>query len=312
MRKLFWCGSAAGVLTLGGLFSAAFYGCCYPDSTVGHCLHKAASASVALQPVSSFAAMMARASQHAIDPQETAAVTGGSEECIPDDPQPIAPETSELRGEQLTLNDERPHADPIVIREEVPAPAELSPQVPATIELAGRPSVPDVPDHVCPLVMPYCSDDEETPAVKPVMPLAEEDQPKAAAEESEEKDFKEWMKLFKKSDKESKAAVAAEELPPPQENPHSEPKCEEDSRIFEHYSGYPHTTCPYTGKTYPSTAGKKMGKEESSEEPPVLHRTKKHSFKGKDKESSPHTEGVDTMEYRPSDGGLNEYGTGPL
>ena len=73
-------------------------------------------------------------------------------------------------------------------------------------------------------------------------------------------------------------------------------------------------TCPYTGKTYPScTPDTKSGKEEISEEEPEMkpkkHRTKPHSSKGK--ENCPHTEGVDTMEYRSSDGGLNEFGPGP-
>lgn len=314
MRKLFWGCSAASVLALGGMFSATYYGYCYPDSTVGRCLTAAASASVALQPVSSLASMVARASHHAMNPQETAAVAGGDEECIPEDPQPIAPEANEAGVAQVAGIDIGANGDPIVIREDEPLTQDVEPQAPATIDIGGLQNGSDVPDNVCPLVMPYCTDDDEQPAAKPVMPLAEDDAKPAAGEESEDKGFKEWMKLFAGSDKESKSSPV-EELPAPQEEPQSEPKCQEDIHIHEHYSGCPHTTtCPYTGKSYPSCPpATKTGKEESSEEPVIHHRVKKHSLKGeKSKNGCPHTEGVDTMEYRPSDGGLNEYGRGPL
>jgi hypothetical protein len=313
MRKLLWCCSAAGVLALGGMFSATYYGYCYPDSTVGRCITTAATASIAMQPVSSLASMMARASHLAMNPHETAAAVGGNEECIPEDPQPVAPEEIEPRIAQEAGNDFQAEGAPIVIHEDEPLPQDVEPQVPATVDITGLKNGPDGPDNVCPLVMPYCTDDDEQPAVKPVMPFAEEDEQKpAATEESEDKGFKEWMKLFEGSGQENKSSPA-EVLPLPQEEPQSEPKCQEDVHLHEHYSGCPRTTCPYTGKSYPSCPpATKSGKEESSEEPPLPHRVKKHSLKEKSKDSCPHTEGVDTMEYRPSDGGLNEYGPGPL
>jgi hypothetical protein len=182
--------------------------------------------------------------------------------------------------------------------------------------MVGLPNGAEVPDAVCPMVMPYCTDDEEQAAAKRVMPYAEDDgvKPATAIEESEDNAFKAWMKLIEGSDQAEKDGPA-EVLPAPTEEPSTEPKCQEDSRIHEHYSGCPSMTCPYTGKSYPSHAPstKKSGKEESSEEPALPGRIRKHSGKGrKSEDSRPHTEGVDTMEYRPSDGGLNEYGPGPL
>jgi hypothetical protein len=311
MRKLLWCCSVAGLLALGGMFSVSYYGYCNPDSMVGHCVITAASTSIALQPVSSVVAMVARASQHAMNGQETAAAVGGNEECIPEEPQPVAPEEIDIQAVREAGNDVQPEAAPIVIHEEEPLPQEVQPQVPATVDIAGLSNGPDVPDNVCPLVMPYCSDDEaEQPAVKPVMPLAQDDEQKPAVEESEDQGFKEWMKLFE--EKESKSSPA-EALPAPREEPQAEPKCQEDTHLHEHYSGCPHVTCPYTGKSYPTCPpATKSGKEESSEEPAIHHRVRKHSLKEKSKDSCPHTDGVDTMEYRPSDGGLNEYGRGPL
>jgi hypothetical protein len=310
MRKLLWCCSAAGVLALGGMFSATYYGYCHPDSTAGRCLITAANSSIAMQPISSLASVVARASHEAMNPHETAPV-GGNEECIPADPQPVAPEAIEILGAQEPGSDIHADGAPIVIHEDEPFPPDVEPQVPATVDITGLQNGPGAPDHVCPLVMPYCTDDDEQPAVKPVMPLAQDDEKTPATEESEDKGFKEWMKLYEGTGKESKSSPV-EELPAPQEQPQSEPKCQEDIHIHEHYSGCPHTTCPYTGKSYPSCPSTtKPGKEESSEAP-ALHKTKKHSFKGKSKDSCPHTEGVDTMEYRPSDGGLNEYGRGPL
>jgi hypothetical protein len=113
------------------------------------------------------------------------------------------------------------------------------------------------------------------------------------------------------------------------EKPTAEPKCQEDNHMHEHYPGCPSTTCPYTGKSYPSSKSNKKPEksieplhkkvwdlEEASEVPPEM--PKEHGKKpapGKEcegKNTCPRTQGVDTMEYRRSDGGLNEYGREPF
>ncbi len=287
-----------------------------PNSTVGRCLTTAANASIAMQPVTGLATMVVQATHHYLTPQETATVAGSTEECIPADPQPVAPEPAVEVVEGVVLDgpvqqvEQGP--DPIVINEEEPASRVEEAEPPSsTIDLPG------LPDGICPMVMPYCTDDE--PMSKPSMPYAdsEAEKPAAGGDESDDKVFKAWMNLFEASGRESKSEPA-EQLPAPTEEPsirsdepQAEPKCQEDSHLHEHYSGCPHTYCPYTGKSYPSdTAATKSGKEENSEEPAPA--PKKHGKKGKDKETCPHTEGVDTMEYRPSDGGLHEYGPSPL
>ena len=171
--------------------------------------------------------------------------------------------------------------------------------------------------------MPYCQDDGEEPITPPIMPNADGGEAKpagvnekkthASSEDSENTDFTEWRKLFEAETKKEKSPTA-EELPAPteEEEPQAEPKCQEDSHLHEHYPGCPRVTCPYTGKSYPACEpAKKPGSEESSEEPP--HDKKPHHGKGrKNKAECPCEPSVDTMEYRKSDAGLNEYGPGPL
>ncbi|HEY7153926.1 MAG TPA: hypothetical protein VH575_08185 [Gemmataceae bacterium] len=311
MRKLFWCCSAAGVLALGSLFTAAYYAYREPDSVVGLCITTTTNASVAVQPVSGLISMVARASHHLINPRETASVAGPNDECVPEDPKPVAAEPVEIVRVETRGWDVETEAPPIIIPEDDPMPPEHEQWiVPATIELSGLSNGADI---VCPMVMPYCSDGDEQAANKPVMPYTEDDdkKPATASEDSEDSEFKEWSKFFEGADQaDEKKDGPAEELPSPTEEPSAEPKCQEDSHIHEHYPGCPCTTCPYTGKSYPCTPAKKSGKEESSEEPVHHHRSLKHS--GKDEDILPHPAGVDTMEYRPSDGALNEYGRGPL
>jgi hypothetical protein len=317
MRKLIWCCSAAGVLAAGSFLSLTYYACRCPDSLVGRSMQVIAEASLAMQPLSGLTSLAMRASQADSPPRQS---EGSVEECIPDDPQPVAPEQKE--EVVLGVNDIEAEAAPIVIDEDDPMPREQAAQAPpATIDITGVQN-PEVVAKGCPIVMPYCRDTDDEPMTPPIMPGADagDDKPvgageKKAGDASEEKGtvFKEWMKLFE-AGKEEKSPPA-EQLPAPMEGeePQAEPKCQEDSHLHEHYSGCPRVTCPYTGKSYPSCPpATKTGKEESSEEPPQ-HGKKSHPGKGgKDKDECPRTQGVDTMEYRSSDAGLNEYGPGPL
>jgi hypothetical protein len=289
-----------------------------------------AKASVAMQPLNGLTSLVVRTSQ-----ARTSAVEASIsiEESIPEDPQPIAPEPALDAGEKIAQVEpaaEREigaEADPIVINEDDPMPrAAMAPIAPATIDMPvvqGQ----EIPPNGCPIVMPLCQDDDEMPVMPPKMPYAEDNDPKVvkveakktsgSSEETEESVFKEWMKLFKDEGKENKSS-AAEELPPPtEEEPQAESKCQEDSHLHEQYPGCPRTTCPYSGKNVLEKAYKraweidpklkKKGKEESSEEPPQSEKKKQSG-----KEQPLKTQGVDTMEYRPSDGGLNEYGPGPI
>ncbi|MGH7227063.1 MAG: hypothetical protein ACRELF_27925, partial [Gemmataceae bacterium] len=322
MRKLIWCCSAAGVFAAGSFLSLTYYAYRCPDSAVGRSMQVIAEASLAMQPLSGIASLAMHAN-HAITPAQQMA--GSDEECVPDDPQPIA---AERKTEDALICKELEHiveAAPIVIGEDEEMPCEpVAQPVPATIEIPAAQGLRQMANG-CPIVMPYCQDDGEPPITPPIMPHADgdEDKPVSAnekkaddsSEDSENKDFKEWMKLFEEEDKKDKSPTA-EELPAPteEEEPQAEPKCQEDSHLHEHYPGCPSVTCPYTGKSYPACEPpKQAGKEESSEEPPPHRRKKPHHGKGcQSEDECPRTPGVDTMEYRKSDGGLNEFGPGPL
>jgi hypothetical protein len=278
MRKLFWCCAAAGVLVVGGLFSASYYAGRHPDTAFGRCVTTAAGASVVLQPATVIGPVVSKTVGHVLKPHGPAATTA-AHDCIPDEPRPVdaAPAAGVIPVEG-PAPEQGP--DPIVIDEGEPADQGEALPMPSAVDMDGPPGGAAVepcqePDPACPMVMPYCTDDDEGPA--PAMPHADEDQPARKNGEGGAGHFNPWRELFEDA----------------------EPRCQEDSHIHEHYSG-----CPYTGR--------KPGKEEASEEPVPLPKkpANKHG-KGCKGDCTP-TEGVDTMEYRRSDGGLNEYGPGPF
>ena len=327
MGKIIWYCTAAGVLATGIFLSLAYYACCCPDSVVGHSMQVIAEASVAMQPLSGLTSMAVRTNQANVPASETATPL---DECIPDDPQPVASAIAqEPEGaiEQIhTKEAEYGEGAPIVIREDDPLPHEAGmPIPPATIvlnernfdlaEMRGQ----EVPPKGGPTAMPYCRDDEDEPATPPKMPHAE------GSTGMEQNVFKAWIELFTEGNKEK--APEVEELPPPvEEQPQAEPKCQEDSHLHEQYPGCPRTTCPFGGKERREkyykrvwdrdpnfdSIMKKKGSEESSEEPPHSGEKPQQSKDCKDKQECPRTKGVDTMEYRKTDAGPDEYGPGPV
>lgn len=314
MRKLIWYCSAAGVLAAGGFLSLAYYACRFPDSVVGRSMQVVAKASVAMQPLSGLTSMAVRTNRAKAG---ASAAATPIDECIPDDPKPVGHERVEEEESRAQKEDqflEFMHdidVAPIVIHEDDPMPAEeTAPAIAEPIEMAGIQGH-EIPPKGCPIAMPYCEDEEEEP-VPSRMPHAD------SSEETEHTVFKAWIELFEecKQDDEDNSPIV-EQLPPPTEDPQTEPKCQEDSHLHGHYPG-----CPYTGKDSieqyykrvwnldPEDADpktKKKGSEESSEEP---HHPAKKPHHGKDE--CPRTRGVDTMEYRKSDAGLNEIGPGPV
>jgi hypothetical protein len=326
MGKVIWCSLAAGMLAAGSLLSLTYYACCCPDSVVGRSMQVIAEASIAMRPLSGLTSMAMRTNHTCAPATETATPL---DERIPDDPQPIASERQEVASlaqkeegfiSGLTAVEQEPA--PIVIREDDPMPGEVVAPAPRTsivlnehnfemAEMQGQ----EVPPKGGPTPMPYCRDDEDEPATPPKMPRAEGD---AGMEQNV---FKAWIDLFREGNKEK--APEVEELPPPvEEGPQAEPKCQEDSHLHEQYPGCPHTSCPFSGKDRMekyykrvwdlNSKLKKKGSEESSEEPPHSGEKPHPSKDCKDKEGCPRTKGVDTMEYRKSDAGIDEYGPGPV
>lgn len=285
MRKVIWCCAVAGVLSASSFLSLAYYACRYPDSLVGRSMQAVAEASLVTQPVSGLTALVLHGSQ------ANGSTAGDVEECIPEDPQPVAPERKEEVVIQTCIEIEEEVA-PIVLGKEEPMPRdEPAPVVVDPIE--------DKAAQGCLVAMPYCQDDEDK---APVMPGAD-------GEEAEKEAFKEWMK-FLNTNKEEKS-LTSEELPAPKEieETQAEPKCQEDSHLHEQYPGCPRVSSPYRGKSSPV---RKSGKEEASEEPPQEIKKSSPGKVGKGKSEELPMPNVDTMEYRKSDGGLNEYGPGPL
>jgi hypothetical protein len=305
MRKVIWCCSAAGVLAAGSFLALAYYACRCPESFVGRSMQVIAEASVAMQPLYGLTSMAVRTSQANAQANETVTPI---DESVPDDPQPVALEQPEKLPEPKELVEA--DAAPIVINEQI-FDVDESPVIPTPKEMAEMLGQ-EIPSKGLPLVMPHCREDEDESATPPKMPRAD------AEEAMKHTVFKEWMELFQES-KDDKHA-SAEELPPPtEEESQADPKCQEDRHLHEQYPGCPRTTCPSPDKNHVGkqlnrvwkldSKTKKKGSEESSEEPrqPSM---KPHS--GKDKEDCPRTKGVDTMEYRKSDAGLDEYGPGQI
>ena len=287
MRKVIWCCSAAGVLTAGSFLSLAYYACHCPDSFVGRSMQVMAEASVAMEPLYGITSLAMRTSRANAPAHETTALI---DECIPDDPQPVALDQTEELPEPKEVIE--PDAAPIVISEQN-FDVEATPPVADTSSEIADMQDQEIPPKGGPITMPYCRDDEEEPATPPRMPRTD------AEEEMKHSVFKEWMKLF-----EGNNTTSIEELPPPKElEPQTDPKCQEDLHLHEQYPGCPRTSCPYT---------RKKGSEESSEEPQHPGTKPKQSKDCKDKEECPRTKGVDTMEYRKSDAGLYEYGPGQI
>lgn len=302
MRKLIWCCCAAGLLAAGSFLSLAYYACRCPETVVGHSMQILAEAAAAIQPLSGLTALAVRTSQanaQAHEPDVSIA------ECIPDDPQPVAPEPAQkpqgiFRQESPATDREMREIDaaPIVIGEEDPMPRDQADAAdPIPNELAAM-QEQEIPPKGRPVFMPYCRDDEDEPAIPPTMPGAD------GGDKKERNVFTEWMELFEEGKEGTSSTV--EVLPLPQElTPNGEPKCQEDCHRHEQLSGCPRTTCPFCPT-------KKKGGEESSEEPRKPGKKPQRDKGAKSKEQCPRTQGVDTMEFRKSDAGLGEYGPGPL
>src|SRR5262249_39174358 len=135
-------------------------------------------------------------------------------------------------------------------------------------------------------VMPYCNDEDDAPhAVTPRMPHADEVPPMPGAAE-------------------------ACELPEHADHP----DCQEDAHYNEHYPGVPYVCPPVQSVPHSKMrSGECLPGQEECSEPdapaPRLHKAH-YPSKGIGCEGCPVHPEVDTMEYRKSDGGLNEYGPG--
>jgi hypothetical protein len=285
MGKLFWCCTAAGVVVAGGVFAGARYACHHPKSALvrGVVLSRSFFPSAGPgQPCE-----MAPCSEAV--PGQTVQAEVQSPSCAPapiviqeDDP-PAAGSSEELCPSE--------HAD----CQRCPNAALCPPAIVEACELQGPTPAGygDEHGHACPTVMPYCTDEEAAEPAAPHMPYAVEGM------EAPKQPGSFWRGLLEGG---RQGALAP---------------CQEDAHNYEHYSG-----CPYIAPSkadrrqqpIPAVAPpKRPGQDECCEEAipaPKVHKVKYPGGPCR-KEDCPRQPGVDTMEYRKSDGGLNEYGPGP-
>lgn len=308
MRKVFWCCTTAVLLAAAGLYLAAGHGEPSSGSFVTRCLVNSAGLATAIQNL------------WTPDQQKEDLLvkTRPGEPTVPAEPTPCAPCTPDKETVEAVVSrvihlpsDPNPAPASIVISAEESKPAQPTGQVETSewqkveeqqpVDQGVSPGVPGTGPAPCPDFMPYATDDEDQtqPVTMPRIP--DDEEPVLGAQETQEQTDPD------------KAAT-----------PSSEPKdgseCKEDPNYYHHYSGCPSTNyCPYTGRCYPAVEPQqppvKMtpGQDETTEPhvKPKKHTSKKPRFAPGGEDSPMHPE-VDTMEYRPSDGGLNEYGPGPF
>ncbi len=318
MRKLIWCGAAVGVLLMGGLYMAWQHARAHPDSLAGRCLISASGVAILLNPAAGVAPLV----EHVMHQWGPA---GGSEECVAiapgdeagwqADPVPVGHDGDahaamklEMAG-VLDLPAAEPPAGPapIVIPDD-----DLPPAPPADEDAAVTPvaaTAVDAEGEGCPPVMPYCADGRAPAPAH--MPYAEEGEEPAGAADAPAAPPKcaGLMTFLKKffAQHPCEAGTTEEAEGGAAKDASGEPGC----RHCPHHSGCPTNYCPYTGRTYPEPTApaarpkKSPGGAEDSEAPA------KHHPKGCDEgEGCPLHPEVDTMEYRKSDGRLDDYGPG--
>jgi hypothetical protein len=318
MRKLIWCGAAAGVLLAGGLYTAWQHARSHPDSLAGRCLVGASGAAIFLNPLVGAGPLLEHAVHHW-------RAEGGSEECVE-----IAPgDEARWHEEPVCVGQEGEHVEvakldvagamelpaaeppagpaPIVIPEDDPPPAAVAEEdgnvapvaTPnATIEMDAEAALP--------AVMPYCEDGRAPAPGR--MPYADEGaEPTGAADARPAPSKRECLAAyFKKLFQKHAAPSATTEA---EEDSGTKGEGEADYHRYHHHTGCPANYCPYTGRCYPEPASppclkKSHGGAEDSEAPAK-------PGKGCDKgEGCPKHPEVDTMEYRKSDGRLDDYGPG--
>jgi hypothetical protein len=327
MRKLFWGCTAAGLSLAGGLFAMCYHAAHHPDSTLARCLVGASSVAVLVNPTTALPAILEQAQNYTTEEstpanqtERAAEVAAAGSDCIPADPVPVEEPCEQgigkEAGEERMEPGEGPPAAPLVVHEDE---GEVKP-VKAEEEIEGQKVdraehlTPEnqtgaalIPDRAPP--MPYCEDEEPT-----ATPCKAEE--KCEAEKgcffffpTCEDDINCWLKFF---------GFIPEEKPAATED---KGECREDANRDVQYPGCPHTGCPSTGCPHglspctPCVPARPGTQEPSEESKPVENEAPKTRLyqHSEDDEEGLHTD-LDTMEFRPSDGTLYDYGppTGPL
>lgn len=319
MRKVFWCCTAAAVLAAGSVYLAAKHIDRHPYEALGSIIGGAASGSCPSTP-----------SEEPLPPEPTQV-----------DPSPAA-EAPAMTGTVVVRGEDNPTYDFAIGESSVPMPTCQDSAAGEEIKAKGGTATSDAsslpgsvgmaPMNPCPTIMPYCPDDSEAGSRR--MPYADEEQ----CEESCESLIGIWLGIVEHEQLSSDAEMPMSTEEPMDAAPAGEEmpanNCSEDHHYHQQYP-----SCPYTGRCYPPTyvpcpsvpdpepkktdSDKKAGEKYDSnaigdrldgtekEKEPVREMPK---MKGasEEQELPPPLTDLDTMEFRPSDAGLQRFIPGPL
>jgi hypothetical protein len=325
MRKLFWVCLAGAVMLFAGVFTMAQIAFRHPQSFCGRALFGVSYAVATLNPLHAMSPLAARL-EELRNSQDQCEVAGTAEESTAVDeekPTPFAVDAPIVIAEDDNLL----RTSPDVAQPSLQPPAPPAPEQPVSLVQDSelfRPEVecpPSTAAQTSPAVMPYASEEDcEAPSCERLhMPTIAGCEPLAmpSAEEEQEEDevssncptggAEKLLRLFGQMMKKS-----GEEPSCP--TPAPTPDCREDSHYHHHYPA-----CPATGRSYypcPPAEPEKpaVGGEEPSEDGSKAALKKIRSYKARkvDGESCPIHPRVDTLEMRPEDRQLYDYGPGVL
>jgi hypothetical protein len=324
MRKMFWGFGICGAMLTAAVVASANHAARHPNSFIGRVMHGASYAASKLNPAAGFGPVLASLKKKDMPAEEV--------EGIPDDPVPI--DDASARESVNTL----PAVTAAIV---IPDDDQVSPVEPRSeVESNAFRQIDDVIviETPAPAIMPFCHDEEECEVLP--MPMIEEE---CAEEEMPTVCISSDAGLVGSIIFESPIEEGpkpreelSEEGPKPREEPSEEPapesiptapngdECREDPHRHHHHSG-----CPYTGRSYGPTGGcprgpscdppkPATGDEESSESEEIESASKSALKKIRQYKSrkpidfEPTFPSVDTMEMRPSDRQLYDYGPGVL
>jgi hypothetical protein len=294
MRKVFWCCTAAAIVAAGSVYLAAKH----IDRNPGEVLASLIGGGVASGscPATPSGEPMP-ADPTPADPAPHTAVP------LPC-PREVVVSTGDKLGTEIAVEE---GAGPMTsCVESHMAGEEMPPASMATIDMSGSSACEgSAPMASCPTVMPYCPDEKATSRR---MPYADEEECEESAD-----DMAGWLEMAEQVISGVAEAVLSdafsgtdgEEMPQPY-------KCPEEEYHRQH-SEY----CPYTGRSYPSTyvpcpavPDPEEQKTDEGEQKPKDAPKMKSSRK--EQELPPPLTDLDTMEFRPSDAGLQRFIPGPL
>jgi hypothetical protein len=324
MRKLFWGGLLTGLALAAGLVGLEYHACGPTESIFSRCLAGASSLVNAANPVTGLVPLLVQR----IRPVSPEAADAAGElmpgvEVIPDDPMPVAEPVTEPVAEPVPAPAavvEGPAPAPIVIPEEDPVnPAiqeETPPAMPHAVDRVAffKEGEEDAMPASCRMLMPYCSDEEEEQADEGnVAQAVHQDPPKDTGREAQEDALLGfWKQVLEMLHVPTVDTAPAQ--PEPAAPAATPVDCREDSHHHRHYPA-----CPYTGRCYPpvdecpqAQPSKPNGCGVEPAHKPVETPRPKLQQPERDKGECPSHPEIDTMEYRPSDGSLYDYGTGPV